>query len=335
MAANTNAERVAPWKREVVNEFAGMFERYPVVGVLDIANLPAAQFQQMRRKLMGQAEIVVSRNTLLKLSLEQAARRKNPKLRELAEHLHGQSALVFTQMNPFKLNKIFRTSKVNAPAKPGSRSPNDVVIPAGETNFAPGPVVGELQRIGIKARIQAGKVVVLEDFQLLKSGDVISGEVSDALAKFGIMPLELGLKLRAAYEAGMVYSGEILEIDEKQIIKQFQEASANAFNLAMNVNYPTSMTISLMIVKASAAAQNLALNACIPVSQVMPVLLARASVEMLGLAKAIGAKDRKALDEELLEMLGIAPQPEAKPEGTPEEKPQKPAEEKSKGEKEG
>ncbi len=325
------AEKVAPWKQEVVGELIEKLERYPVVGVLDIADLPAAQFQQMRQKLREQAEIIVSKNTLLKLSLEQAAGRKDPKLQELIDHLRGPTALILARVDPFKLSKILRESKTSAPAKPGSRSPRDIVIPAGETDFAPGPVVGELQRVGIKARIQAGKVVILEDCQLLRAGDEISKEVSDALAKFGIMPLELGLKLRAAYETGMVYSGEILEIDEAKVVVQLREASVSAFNLALNVDYPTSMTISLMIVKASAAAQNLALNVYLPVSQVMPTLLARARAEMQGLAATVGVKDSRALDEELRAMLGVAPPAEVKPEEKPKEelKPEAKPEEKA------
>ncbi len=328
------AERIAPWKQEVVGELSELLEKHPVVGVLDISELPAQQFQQIRQKLRGQAEIVVSKNTLLRLSLDKAAG-KDEKFRELAGFLGGQSALIFSKMNPFKLGKFLRDNKIGAPAKPGSKSIKDVTIPAGETEFAPGPVVGELQRVGIKARIQAGKVVILEDCQLLKIGDVISKEISATLTKFGIQPLELGLKLRAAYEDGMVFSGEILEIDETKVITQLQQASVSAFNLAINVDYPTSMTISLMIVKASAAAQNLALNAYLPVSQVMPMLLARACVEMRGLAVTVGGKDPRALSDELRAMLGIALPAEAKPEEKPKEelKPEaKPAEEKPKEE---
>ena len=326
MMAGTKAERVAPWKQEVVDELLGLLNTYSVVGVLDISELPALQFQQIRQKLRGEAEIIVSKNTLMLLALQKVAEEKDSKLSELTNFLRGQSALVFSKMNPFRLSKFLRDNKISAPAKPGSKSPKDIVIPAGETDFAPGPVVGELQRVGIKARIQAGKVVILEDCPILKRGDVISKEVSDALAKFGIMPLELGLKMRAAYEAGIVFTGEVLEIDEAQVFIQFQEASISALNLALNVNYPTSMTISLMIVKASAAAQNLALNACLPVSQVMPALLARSSAEMLGLAAVLGAKDPRALDEELRTVLGVAPPAEAKPEEKPKEGPKPEAE---------
>jgi large subunit ribosomal protein L10 len=321
MVASTKAEQVAPWKQEVVDELLELFNRYSVVGILDISELPALRFQQVRQKLRGEAEIIVSKNTLMLLALQKVAGEKDPKLGDLAGFLRGQSALIFSKMNSFKLSKFLRENKISAPAKPGSKSTKDIVIPAGETDFAPGPVVGELQHVGIKARIQAGKVVILEDCQILKKDDVISKEISDALAKFGIMPLELGLKLRATYEAGIVFTGKVLEIDEAQVLMQFKEASISALNLALNVNYPTSMTISLMIVKASAAAQNLALNACLPISQVMPALLARSRAEMLSLATVLGAKEPHALDEELRAILGMSAPAEAKPEEKPKEEP--------------
>jgi len=328
MAVIAKAAEIAPWKKEVVSEIVEMLERYPVVGVLDIADLPAAQFQKMRQNLRGQAEIRVVKNTLITIALDQVAEKKDQKLKELAGHLKGQTALIFTQMNPFKLSKFLDKGRISAPAKPGVKAPKDVLIPAGETDFAPGPVVGELQRAGIKARIQAGKVVIMEDCQILKQGDVITKEVADALAKFGIQPLELGLKLRAAYEAGMIFSADVLFVDEQKVVAQLQLACVSAVNLAVNANYPTKVTIGVMVVKASAAARNLALNACLPIAEIMPMLLARANAEMLGLARLLSGKDEKALDDGLKAVLGVAPP--AKPEAPAEAKP---AEEKPKEEK--
>jgi large subunit ribosomal protein L10 len=320
----TAEAKVAPWKQEVVDELTDMFERYPVVGVLDIADLPAAQFQKIRRQLRGQAEIIVSRNTLLELAIQRAAERKDPALKGLLEHLRGQSALIFSRMNPFKLSKVLQANKINAPVRPGMSSPKDITIPAGETDFAPGPIVGELQRIGVKARIQAGKVVILEDSPILKRGDIVTKEVASALARFGIEPVELGLKLRAAYETGMVFPAEVLMIDEEKVMEEIREAFLSAVNLSVNVNYPTRATISIFIARANTAVHNLALNACIPVAEVMPMLLSRASAEMFSLAAVLLAKDEKALDEGLKRVLA-APPSEAKAE-------EKPKEEKPKGE---
>jgi large subunit ribosomal protein L10 len=324
MTASAKIE-IAAWKREVLGGLVGMFDRYPVVGVLDIADLPASQFQQIRRQLRGQAEIIVSKNSLLRISIEQAGEKKDPKVRELLNYLQRQSALVFSQVDPFKLNKILQASKMSAPAKAGMKSPRDITIPAGDTDFAPGPIVGELQRIGVKARIQGGKVVILEDSPVLKQGDIVKKEVADALSRFGILPLELGLKLRAAYEAGMVFSAEILTIDEEKVMGQLRDAYLHAISLSINTNYPTTATIGIFLAKAFTTTRNLAINAFIPIPEVLPILLARARAEMLGLATALMSKDEKSLDEDLKLMLGFKPKVEPKVE-------EKKSEEKSKGE---
>ena len=56
--------------------------------------------------------------------------------------MEGQSALIFTDMNPFKLFKILEDSKTPAPAKPGAIAPADIVVPRGDTGSAPGPILG-------------------------------------------------------------------------------------------------------------------------------------------------------------------------------------------------
>jgi large subunit ribosomal protein L10 len=318
MTASARTE-IAAWKLEVVGELGEMFNRYPVVGVLDIADLPASQFQQIRRQLRGQAEIVVSKNSLLSISIEQAGEKKDPKLRELLNYLQRQSALVFSQMDPFKLNKILLASKMSAPAKAGMKSPKDITIPAGDTDFAPGPIVGELQRVGVKARIQGGKVMILEDSPVLKEGDTVTKEVADALTRFGILPLDLGLKLRAAYEAGMVFSAEILTIDEEKVMGQLRDAYLHAFSLSINTNYPTRATIEIFISKAFTATRNLAINACLPIAEVVPILLARASAEMFSIATVLVAKDEKSLDEDLKLALGVKPTETKAEEKKPEE----------------
>jgi large subunit ribosomal protein L10 len=306
MTASAKVE-IAAWKREVVGELAEMFDRYPVVGVLDIADLPASQFQQIRRQLRGQAEIVVSKNSLLRISIEQAGEKKDPKLRELLSYLQRQSALVFSQVDPFKLNKILLASKMSAPAKAGMKSPRDITIPSGDTDFAPGPIVGELQRIGVKARIQGGKVMILEDSPVLKQGDNVTKEIADALTRFGILPLDLGLKLRAAFEAGMVFSAEVLTIDEEKVLGQLRDAYLHAIGLSINTNYPTQATIGIFIAKAYTATRNLAINASLPIPEVVPQLLARARAEMVSLAITLLAKDEKSLDDDFKLMLGVKP----------------------------
>ena len=83
MMAKPKTVEVPSWKMEAVSELIKLIESYPVIGVLDIADLPAKQFQLMRQKLRGKAEIVVSKNTLVSIAIKEAVKSKGQKFDEL------------------------------------------------------------------------------------------------------------------------------------------------------------------------------------------------------------------------------------------------------------
>ncbi len=335
MAATPEAS-VAPWKRELVNELQEKFEEYPVVGILDISGIPAKQFQEIRDILRGKAEIKVSRKVLLRIAIEKASE-DQPELEELADCLEGPSALIFTEMNPFRLWKLLEENRTTAPAKVGMEAPEDIVIPEGETGFSPGPVVGELQRAGVNARIQAGDVVVLEDSKIVEEGEEISEDVVGVLSRFGIEPREIGFELRAAYADGIVFPGESLIVDEEETRDNVQAAYINTLKLAQGVQFPTAVTVPSMLSEAHSQAHNLALNASIYTHETVPQLLSMAQSKMLNLSSNVSSQDPEALGEELKSMLTTEAPPEetetSEQEKTEEEKPKEEPEEKVEEEK--
>lgn len=297
MAASTQA-KVAEWKRDLVEELVNKFDKYPVVGILNITGIPAPQFQEMRDLLRDKAEIKVSRRVLLRVAMERAAE-KNTGLKDFTDHLKGPCALIFTKMNPFQLWKILDENKTNAPAKPGMESPKDIIIPAGETDFPPGPIIGELQRAGIKARIQAGKIVILEDSKIVEEGEPIPEEVVGVLAKFGIEPREIGFELLAAYEDGTVFPGGMLVVDEEGTKLQIQTAAVNSLSLSLEIGHPTSSNVGLLVGRASSEARALALNASILSPDLIPEFLSKIVGRMDSLTAVILSKNPDAVDEEL------------------------------------
>lgn len=312
---------VADWKRELVNNLVDKFEDFPAVGVMNISGIPAPQFQGIREVLRGKAEIKVSRKVLLEIAIEKASD-NNPGLSELSDYLEGQCALVFTKMNPFKLWKLLDENKTSAPAKIGMESPEDIVIPEGETDFSPGPVISELQQGGVKARIQAGKVVVVEDSKIVEEGEPISEDVVGVLSRFGIEPREIGFELLAAYEDGTVFPGDMLSIDEEETVDKLIKAHSDSFGLSLEIGFPTARGLPIMLGRASNAAHNLALNASIFNSDIMPNLLSKAHSDMLGLASSLSSANPEAVGDELRSKLS-----EQKPVEKPKKEEEKPKEE--------
>ncbi|HEV8289478.1 MAG TPA: 50S ribosomal protein L10 [Candidatus Norongarragalinales archaeon] len=233
-------------KSEVVKHVQSLCKKYPVVAAVSLQNLPSKHFNAIKKKLRGQAEIVVARATLLERAVKAAAPEKMP----LIEKFQGSAALIFTNLDPFKLSKLIRQNRAKAPAKPGAIAPMDITVPAGETSLAPGPVLTELKQAKIDAKIQGTKVVINKDSTVAKKGEPISEPVARILTKLGIEPFEIGLTITAAFADGMVYGQESLEIDEAQLILDMISSHQKAVNLAVSAEIYNAFTTPLILVKA-------------------------------------------------------------------------------------
>jgi large subunit ribosomal protein L10 len=292
---------VAEWKKKEVEELANVIKEYPVIALVDVAGVPAYPLSKMREKLRGKALLRVSRNTLIELALKRAAQELGkPELEKLIEHIGGGAGILATGMNPFKLYKLLEESKTPAPAKAGAVVPHDVIIPAGPTSLAPGPLVGEMQSLGIPARIEKGKVNIQKDYTALKAGEVITDQLARILNALGIEPLEVGLNLLAAYEDGLVYTPDVLAIDESEYINMLQQAYNHAFNLSVNTAYPTSQTIEAIIQKAFLGAKNVAVEAGYITPETIEDVFGRALRAVLLIA---GELPEELLDEKTKELL--------------------------------
>jgi large subunit ribosomal protein L10 len=276
---------VAPVKKEQVQRLNQLIKDHKVIAVARVSGIPGPQLQKIRKMLRGKAEIVVSKNNLFQLALSEMEKGK-PGLKGLGAAIQSQSALVATDLNPFLLFKQMESTKMPSPAKGGEVAPDDIEIKEGETSFKPGPIVGELQKAGIPAGIEGGKVLIKKDKTLVKKGDRIPRELAPMLTKLEIFPLVVGLDLQAAWESGTVYPANLLAIDEVKIMGQMGMAAAQAFNLAMFSAYPTPFTIQPLIMKARLEAVGLALEAGIPTKDTIDLLIGRAHAQAKALSSA-------------------------------------------------
>jgi large subunit ribosomal protein L10 len=258
----------------------------------------------MRKSLKGKAVIRMSKINLINLALEDCNAEKT-NIIDLSEHMDGQIALIATEMNPFKLYKILEDSKTQAPAKPGTVAPDDIIVPEGDTGFEPGPFLGELQQVGIPAKIDKGKICVQKETVVVEAGEVVSKQVAATLSRMDINPMEVGIDLKAVYEEGSVYTSDVLAIDEEQTLADVQNAFKNAFNLSVNAAIPTKETTSTIITLAYTRAINLGVQAAIMTSETSEPIIGLAQAKMLAIASEVSGVEG-ALSEALAEKLSSA-----------------------------
>jgi len=270
---------VAEYKKEIVNELIKMINEYPIIGIVNMENLPAPQLQKMRAQLRGKFVITMTKRRLIKLAFEQTKSKKKG-LEQLENHLGGMPALIFTKENPFKLSRTLQRNKSPAPAKAGQTAPRDIIVNKGPTPFAPGPIIGELAMVGIKSGVEDGKVAIKEDTVVAKAGEKIKPKVAEILSRLGVQPMEVGLDLVAVYEDGLIYGRDVLAVDEKEYLGRLSNAARWAFNLAIEAGYTTKDTIQVLLGKAHNDAKNLGVSRNIFEKGIIESLLGKADRQM-------------------------------------------------------
>jgi large subunit ribosomal protein L10 len=294
---------IPQWKKDEIEAIKKNFTSYSVIGVVGIRGIPSNQLQLMRKSLRGIADLKLCRNSLIDRALNESS----SEIQKINKYVEDQTALLFTNENPFKLQKILQHGKTSAPIKAGAVSPKDIIVEKGPTSFPPGPIVGELTGAGIAAGIEGGKVVIRQTKTVAKKGDVVEAKLASILSRLEIHPMELGLDLRAVYQNGMIYESNILSVDETVYKNNITLAVQHAFNLSVNSAYPAKATISTLLTKAASQSRNLAINAEIVMPEIIDVLLGKANAQMMSIAKLANAKDANSTGAKLNKKLAAAP----------------------------
>ncbi|MEM2971007.1 MAG: 50S ribosomal protein L10 [Candidatus Bathyarchaeia archaeon] len=274
-----------------VEEIKQLIRQYTVVGIASLQKVRAAQLQEFKKKLMGKAYIRVLKNTLMRKAIENC--REKPSLEKLTEYLTGSNIYLFTNLNPFKLALILERGKVRTTAKAGDVAAFDVVVPAGNTGQPPGPIISQLNAVGLPTRIESGSVWISKDTLVARKGDVIDERLASVLSKLGIKPVEAGLSLKVVYDDGLIITSEQLKIDIEETKQNIQKCCIEACALSISIAYPTRENITALLQIAHKMAYALSMNTAIPTKETIADLIRRAYMEMLSLSSRLPSLEGK------------------------------------------
>ncbi len=281
--------KIPEYKKNTVDEMSDLIRKSSITALVNMSDIPAPQLQAMRREMKGKISIYMTKKRLMKIALDKSKNEKK-NIEALANYFEGMPAFIFSNENPFKLSRLLQKSRTKAPAKAGQAAPSDIVISKGPTPFAPGPIISELSSIGLKVGVEGGKIAIKENAVIARKGEKIKPKVAEILARLGIRPMDVGLGMVAAYEDGIIYTRDVLEIDEKAFNDRLNMAAVQAFNLAFNIAYTTKGNISLLIAKAFNDAKALGLSQNIFDEGIIEHLLSKAERSMLSLKNAANIK---------------------------------------------
>ncbi|MBI5060882.1 MAG: 50S ribosomal protein L10 [Candidatus Aenigmarchaeota archaeon] len=272
-------------KPRELEEVKKLMEQYSVIGILDLHKLPAKVLLKIRNSVKGIATIRMSSKSVLERAIKETKKGE-----ELISRMRGSPALVLSNENPFKLYSLMKRNRATGPAKAGDVVQKDIVIKKGPTTIAPGPAISTLQKIGLKTRVEGGKIAVSDDKVIIKAGEKVTEDAVGVLSLLKIEPIEIMLDVVAIWD-GTVYDKAVLDVDPEEYIRQIQECVQKAINLSVNSGYPTKLTIDIMLAKAFAEAKTLCIDANIFEKEVIGDILANAVSQAKSLSSEINFQE--------------------------------------------
>lgn len=290
------SQQILQEKIKEVDEIAQLINEHKVLAIASLKKVRAAQLQEFKKNLADKVFMRVIKNTLMKMAIEKCKEKQDLKI--LDEHLQGSNIYIFTDLNPFKLALALEKGKVKTTAKSGDIAAFDVVVPAGNTGQAPGPVISQLNAAGLPTRIESGSVWISRDTLVVKKGEVIAERLASVLSKLGIKPVESGLAMSYAFDEGLVITQEQLKLDIEGTKQTVERVYADSFALSLSIAYPTTENTPTLVQVAHREAYALSMSAAIPTKETVEDLVRKAHAEMLSLSSRLSTLEEKAVPTE-------------------------------------
>ncbi len=276
--------QVLDQKSSEVEAIKDIFKEYKSVGIASLQKVRASQLQELKKSMAGKVYLRVLKNTLLKIALDEM---NQAELKKLEVYLEGSNVYLFTDLNPFKLALLLERGKVKTTAKSGDIAADDVIIPASNTGQPPGPVISQLNAVGLPTRIESGSVWISKDTLVVRRGEVINERLASVLSKLGIKAVELGISMRAVFDNGMMITGDKLKVDVAATRRSVESSNQEALALALEIGYASKDTIKPLLQRAHQKAVALSVSAAIPTKETIADLIRKANAEMSSLNSAV------------------------------------------------
>jgi len=266
-----------------------MPKKYSVTALVRMEKVRASQLLPLRKKLLGEVEIVSIKDKIAKKAFEKL---DVPGAEKMKEMLTGQCVFMFTNMSPFKLNVLLGKNKVLLAARGGNIASIDVVVPPKNTGIAPGPMLTEFKDNKIPTKIDQGTIWILKETTPVKKGEVISTKLAALLGKLDIKPIEARIVLNSALSESILFSEEDLVVDVDAFRDKIAQANQNALALSTEIAYVTEDNIAQILAKASQAGISLSVEAAYVTDETKEQILQKAHSQAKGVASK--AKDYTA-----------------------------------------
>ncbi|KAK7091834.1 large ribosomal subunit protein uL10-like [Littorina saxatilis] len=239
-------EDKSTWKSNYFLKITQLFDEFPKCFIVNADNVGSKQMQQIRQALRGRAVVLMGKNTMMRKAIR-GHLENNPALEKLLPCIKNNVGFVFTREDLVEIRELLLANKVQAPARTGALAPLDVKIPAQGTTLGP-EKTSFFQALQIPTKITKGTIEILNEVNLIKSGERVGQSESTLLNMLNISPFTYGLQVENVYDSGTIFSPAILDITDEDIKASFMSGVRNVAAICLAIKYPTTCSVPHSIV---------------------------------------------------------------------------------------
>ena len=244
---NVRVTVVSDEKKQVVKDLANLMKRNRTIMIASSRGLPGRQFNEIKKKMRGLAELKVAKKSAISKAIEAT---EKGSIQILKQHLDADYVLLFSDTEPFELSSILMDFQSSRRAKTGDIAPFDIEVEPGPTDLVAGPAISELSGVGLKVKVTDGKLEIIKGSIVAKSGEAIKANVASVLSKLNVSPMKVGFIPIIAYDAKEDKTYSNLIIDKAGTLDKVRELVRKALGFAINIKYPTQKTVIYFIARA-------------------------------------------------------------------------------------
>jgi len=225
-------------KAGFVERLKRLLTSYNNVLIVGVDNVGSNQMQKTRIALRGRAEILMGKNTIVRTQLRKLIAAGQTKYENLLPLMRGNVGMVFSNGDLKEVRKVITENKRPAAARQGVIAGNDVLVPPGPTGLDTGQT-SFFQALNIATKIVKGAIEIINQVTLIRKGDKVSASHVALLAKLNILPFFHGFVVSTVYENGFVYSADVLDISNDDLMKAFFGGVSKVAALSLSIGFPT------------------------------------------------------------------------------------------------
>lgn len=235
-------------KQEYFEKLKELLSKYPSIFIVNVDNVGSNQMHQIRVALRGKGVVLMGKNTMVRRALRSILADR-PEFERLLPAIKGNIGFVFTDQDLKDVRNLIVANKVAAPARAGAFAPKDVTVPAGNTGMEPGKT-SFFQALGIPTKIARGTIEIVSDIKVVVAGSRVGTSEATLLNMLNISPFTYGMTVVQIFDQGNIFSPEVLDIDEQELIDRFLSGIKTVAAISLALNYPTIVSVAHSLVNA-------------------------------------------------------------------------------------